>query len=462
VPMSYTQRCTFGMGSFSYTCAVSGFPIQAGDKVRYMLLTEYPYKDRGPCYMHDLWVPRTLPLKAKYNDYGSVEGVESGPSQDLWMEGFKRDLIEMGWGDNPCHDVPTSKGMTFEDLLTALGERRVYVNRHYVSLQSERIKNILDTGETALKEIRGETAERSKPLVPKGIPTLRRVSKFLALAGLPMFDGSHGQGAYMVDEIRYGFLRIRYQDYGSDTPTQIAKLKSAQEALRHYASMITTGSGNYAHSAELVVCRRPEISTRNRGYAHNWVAKEEPKGLLVEQCMILEDVWQAMLKYELTSDWNSDVYTIRDYRKGLRKFASERKAKDKKGKKPLSFTETLLLDRTQSPYPGVEEVCPSYDRSITLDPKEHMELMLRKDEVPESFIDSAAEYAFVKSVLSQLRWYWRPSYSIGPQCNGWTEQKRHMKALNAIANKRAKVENEEDEEEQETDEEDDVVSSPTL
>jgi hypothetical protein len=92
--------------------------------------------------------------------------------------------------------------------------------------------------------------------------------------------------------------------------------------------------------------------------------------------------------------------------------------------------------------PGVSSVFNN--RSLTLDTSDNLEIMLAKEIVPESFVDTVAEFAFVKTVLGLLRWYWRPSYSIGPQYNGWVDQKQHMAALRSIATKCAKIETAED------------------
>ena len=63
------------MGSFATTCAVSELPIEAGDKVRYLLLSSNPYIEGVKCHTSDLWFPRTYPVQAVYNDYGSIENI---------------------------------------------------------------------------------------------------------------------------------------------------------------------------------------------------------------------------------------------------------------------------------------------------------------------------------------------------------------------------------------------------
>lgn len=62
------------MGSFSYTCAFSDLPIEAGDKVRFFTLMGSPYNEAGNlCESTNKWLPRSFPFKASYNDYGTIE-----------------------------------------------------------------------------------------------------------------------------------------------------------------------------------------------------------------------------------------------------------------------------------------------------------------------------------------------------------------------------------------------------
>ena len=62
------------MGSYDYTCGVSNLPISCGTDVRVLLLSKNPYDLMGSsaCEMHSLWVPRTFPIKGKYDDYGNI------------------------------------------------------------------------------------------------------------------------------------------------------------------------------------------------------------------------------------------------------------------------------------------------------------------------------------------------------------------------------------------------------
>lgn len=68
------------MGCWNETCGVSNLDIEYGDPVRLILL-EQDYGapkeyTRGFCYADDLWRPRLLPVKGKYDGYGRIEEVE--------------------------------------------------------------------------------------------------------------------------------------------------------------------------------------------------------------------------------------------------------------------------------------------------------------------------------------------------------------------------------------------------
>lgn len=118
------------MGCFDYRCAISGLPIKWHDPVRFMLMVKNPgpYVAMACDAAHDdsLWKPRCIPIKARYNDYGSVEGMK-GLELDLMLEGLRRDIVPREQGENEYHDVPVSVDMPLEELLRALWETRVLV-----------------------------------------------------------------------------------------------------------------------------------------------------------------------------------------------------------------------------------------------------------------------------------------------------------------------------------------------
>lgn len=437
------------MGCFNFTCAVSGLPIGAGDKVRYLLLTESPYNSRHGSGMMDFWFPRGFPLRAKYNDYGSVEDVESGPVRDLWLEAFQKDLVEKGWGDNSCHDVPTSKSMSFDELLKALWETRV-------SVQSRR-------------EYKPNPAATAAWVPPKEVPTLQNIRAFFAEKNLPVHTDGGGDG-YMIDEVMPGVVRIRQGGYGQDKE---GKLETLRPLLSDYATVIVAGSGNYANAADLLVLVKPNDKHVQSGFGEKETTRKE---LAVAQTMIREDVWQELLKFELRSyaydsktgkghyvSSGLDRYKAdaKNFTAGVIASIRESQTRTKDLKDLLNFTQ--LYDYSDE---GIESFL--YRKSDHGDPRESVTAAwLSRDTVPftnglstsfrlmlmkfidgkisqeqfDSFIDDAAEFILIHDVLMELRFWWKPSYSIGGQQGDFRE---HQKFNQALADLAAKIMAEQD------------------
>lgn len=120
------------MGSFNATCVISGLPIEAGDKVRFLALTQNRYNEPNghACYVTGRWQPRCPPLRASYNDYGSIEHIKKRFANKVFFKSFDQDVVEKGIGDNTCHDVQVRRGMPRRDWLKALWEGRVEVEDH--------------------------------------------------------------------------------------------------------------------------------------------------------------------------------------------------------------------------------------------------------------------------------------------------------------------------------------------
>src|ERR1700743_832840 len=121
------------MGSFNATCIVSGLQIEAGDEVRYLVLARNAYAPDGNghcCYVTGRWQLHGVPIRAKYNDYGSVEDIVPGFTSDLFFKGLAMAAVEVGIGDNSCHDVAVREDMDQKSWLKALWEGRVKVDDH--------------------------------------------------------------------------------------------------------------------------------------------------------------------------------------------------------------------------------------------------------------------------------------------------------------------------------------------
>jgi len=409
------------MGHFSFTCTVSNLPIRGGDKIRFFLLTENPYGER-PCYMHDVWFPRTFPLKAKYNDYGSVEEVEEGPVRDVWMEGFQRDLIEVGFGDNSFHDLPATKDMSFDKLLEALWEQRVKVKR-----STEIVALELYEKEMEKKGMREPTPPSDRP----GIPTLRSVMAVIKAADLPLYGDTTGKG-YLVDDVDWGKVRVRWDWRGHEGTEHLEKLAAL---LTDYATMISAGTGTYPHAAELTVCPKPGTKDFHGG---SRLEDRNKEPLAVRYGMIREDVWQALLTQPIEGRYDFELksyksLTIDDYRAGVRKFA-EAKPKD-----PLySFgVDHDLVDSCPGSWIAAKSAIP-----FTVGLGEQWILLSRQGALTESFMDTVAEFAFISSHLQTLRHWWKPSYSVGPQEAEWDVQKTYLLQMLKVVDEHLKEDEE--------------------
>jgi hypothetical protein len=133
----------------------------------------------------DAWAFRSIPFRAEYNDYGSIENVhpEDQFLVDLAIAQFNRDAIEIPQGENPYHDPPVTKGMPAEGWWETLWEGRLQV-----------------------RDLHG----RRKVKVPKGTPTWRRVQKLL---GRAESKGKIIPGS-TANRIAYGMVRVSYHgDY---------------------------------------------------------------------------------------------------------------------------------------------------------------------------------------------------------------------------------------------------------
>ena len=113
------------MGCYTYTCSVSGLPIQWRDRVIYLGLTRGEGM-RGIGTQH-AWMPATLPLRARYNDYGSIERWERGAVGKAFFASLLRRAIPRPVGENFVHDVAITADMSPEQWLHAMLEERVQV-----------------------------------------------------------------------------------------------------------------------------------------------------------------------------------------------------------------------------------------------------------------------------------------------------------------------------------------------
>jgi len=404
------------MGSFAMTCAVSDLPIEDGDKVRYLLLSSNPYVEENiKCYVTGLWFPRTYPIQAVYNDYGSIDKVVQPNLCQGFLDGLKIDMVEKGWGDNSVHDVPTKKDMTFSQMLEAVWEGRISVSGN---IREPYISDILD--------------KDCSPKAKEGVPNLANIEALICDNGYSIYDGGSYDNAFMVDEEDYansGRVRVRTAGY-SEKVRDLSKIASAAKKAG-YAVMLTKGTGNYADAVDLLI--RPLPGTKDYHHA----SRKDDRELQVGQCMIREDVWQVLVSYS---------------KRYLKKFKEEA-AKSWESSIPLPPAPDGLMDELEKSEPGIRAFLDKMRR----DHSEYGQLFSKDaipftvglgrafsevvknhenitDEEKEYFIQAAAEMACIQMTLSNIRYMWRPSYSNGPQFGEWDLHAKILKDFHTLAN----------------------------
>ncbi len=411
------------MGSFSYACAVSGLPIESGDPVRCMLLTRNRFHPDGENTSHisDIWFPRVLPIKAKYNDYGSIEGYKEDPT---WLESFKYDLFEQGFGDNTCHDTPTRKSMGFKDLLDSLQEGRVKVVQKYVVIKSNHDKVLAELYDNAQKKTQAMVAQEEE----RGVPTLQSIEALLKKNGVTLAS-SRGGGGFMVDEPTRATVRIRWSSYGNG---QVKHLEKVLEYLKGFAAVIRVGSGSYASEAEIVVFPKP--GTDCRLPAAEGAVPDHDKPATVAPAMIREDVWQALLGLKVDREYEKPRYLkFEQYLESIQTLAT--KVSFICGQP--SFGESSKEKWSITPH-AKWVFGTSHDRVNGLGISEQIQLKLNHGKLPVDFVRTLAEFAFIHTLLSMTRYQWRPSTSSGPQYGIWKSHTAFHESIVKISKKNQK------------------------
>lgn len=426
------------MGSFDITCCISDLTIGVGDKVRVLLLTENPYDDStSVSNLHDVWFPRTFPVEAVYDDYGRVREAKPEFMTELWRDGFKRDLVESGWGDNLCHDVPVSKKMDFEYTMDACFEGRVKVVRD-VGLKSPEPGSLL----------------RKK--APSGVPTRKRLEKLLMANDAPIASRGMCDKGYIVSGVRHGEVRIRWSGTGESWDQDEKYLTKILPLMGEYATMIRTG--RHGTRAEMIVCVKPG----NKDF-YGYLPKSKNKPLLVKSAMIREDVWQGLCDFGMGLDYGQNKVsrkTIldmgREYWKSCLK-AAKAYVPYLKDEDPIDRLNHILYlgahaDKCPQAYYVGKDVIP-----FTVGLGSHFAAFLNKaltekvsDDEVEYFIQMMSEFTIVMSNLYPIRYWWRPTYSAGPQWGEWRAHERALSLFRSIADREANEQERQDSDEDET------------
>lgn len=281
------------MGCFNATCIISNLPIEDGTKVRFLALAQSAINapNDHSCYVGGRWQLHGVPLKARYNDYGSVNKIQDSFTTRMFFEGLKRGVVEKGVGENQCHDVEVRAEMSPNKWLEALWEGRV---------------EVLDYG----RPTEGKEWTPSEP--PEGVPSLRRIEKLMNDAGRPVVT-DYGVEGYILDQVSIGFIRIRCSGYEKQKTDGMQDIPPILHAAG-YAAMVTMGTGSYGRqSVEVLVAPLPQkgVHIHATGLApdrHMRLFEPRP----VSQAMIREDVWQILLSTPVDVRFNE--YTVEKMR----------------------------------------------------------------------------------------------------------------------------------------------------
>lgn len=425
------------MGSFNATCIVSNLPIEAGTPVRFLALTRSRYNEGNEhiCYVGGRWQLRGAPIKAEYNDYGTIENWEDSVTTRLFFKSLDSDAVEKGVGDNQCHDVQVRHGMSAEEWIDALWEGRVEVSDYETRPTSDKPYVVKDEH------------------VRKGLPTLFRIETVLKNAGLEVTT-AYGAEGYVIDDVTYGFIRVRYgRHYAEDS----AALEKAVTVIREagYAAMVTCGSGYYSNHAEVLVAPAPGLDERSISQSTFGLTGRDSdnKSRPVSLAMIREDVWQILLTLPFET-WRG-TYSFSKMKEDALKaldeaFEREEKIKtaDKVDKMLLfmerdhdDYSRDNLFTSATAPYEG--------ESGFTLRKafKFGMEQSIPKEELQKYVVD-LAETAYVQLVYSHLHGQWHPTTNSGQEGN-WKDHRIFLQKLQEI---KGSWEEDEDESEDEDDE----------
>lgn len=452
------------MGHFSQTCLLSHLPITGGTPIRVCLLVGSPYKT--PDRHGDGWSFRSIPFRAEYNDYGGIENVhpEDQILVDLALAQFNRDAVEIPQGDNPYHDPPVTRGMPQEAWWDALWEGRLTVSEGY--------------------------GEVLKVKVPKGVPTWRRVSKYLDRA---VTKGELING-FTVNRIAYGLVRVtyhgdytkRYEWYKAIQPILARRYKVTERyehGLKYHAEMVAAADklgedpkvrasldvwfevapkdGEYPPVSPAVSLREKRLMDRLVNSMGNSVSGARKK-LPIAWAFIREDAWQAALPLggPNYTGWGNSPTVEGEKAKILEVFESSLKGA-RMWKEILSKKTTIAALEAEGMSPrdlagllvNLEHKCPLLKSTppFVQGMAQEVEDLLNREaegtitqEQKDRVVQALAEYAVVRTIMSTVCIDARPTHG-GPQDGAWEAHVAFHNAMTPVVLKADPYPPEEDE-----------------
>ncbi len=423
------------MGSFNAVCIVSGLPIEGGDKVRYLVLARSPFSPDGNDhvnYVNGRWKLFGIPVRAEYNDYGSVTKMENGYAAGFLFAALRAHSIERGVGDNECHDLEVVKDMGKGAWLKALWEGRVHI-----------------------RECHPRSADGESTWEPtKGVPTFKRIKACLAAAGHPVQSRDEEEPyveGFTVDDTSPGFVRVRPGGYGTKL-----KVEDVMPALHQagYAAMVVAGSGSYARDSELLIGPLPpkdkDVHIHVRPYGSDDDMPHTVATRPASQAMIREDVWQVLLSLPGWSD-----KTVEDMKKdaisALEEAILEKNADDQETDDPKELLEKMsqkmrrMLDRETTRETNFfrEVVRDGRIGTLGFGLQDAFESAVEADDLDKAkeFVREIAETAFAQFAFDSLGGQWQPR-SNGGQDPNWAGHCGYLLKLAELAKRRAESDQE--------------------
>jgi hypothetical protein len=244
------------------------------------------------------------------------------------------------------------------------------------------------------------------------------VEATLVKAGEKLF-AEYGDGGFMVDRRGHGHVRVRVSP-GETRFFVTSKLHTASILFQdRYATMLSAGTVGGQTAMELTL--KPRAWTEGFRAAYH----RDPKGsLAVEQAMIREDVWEALLDGEI-AQYQKPALQPWDLRAHVRRiYAEHRKA----------WLETKRLSNVEiADVLGIVHAVIRDALPFMVGLGLHWKLLVKREEpLSEAALDSIAEFAFLHHVLYPTRYYWRPSYTVGPQFGEWEEHAWFQQRMLAV------------------------------
>jgi len=388
------------MGCFDFNCCLSGLGVSAGETVRYLLLAENPYEDFTRVMPWDFYYPRTLPIRGKYDNYGGIEDYDpASPAVASLERGFDEDVIEMGTGDNYIHDGAVRPGLKFKEWHDVVSSGRVHVKRDY------------------------DPSSEPSSKIPDGQPTLGKIKDLLVQAGYTVVEGGRksykecsvsNKYGFLVDEVLPGWVRVRFHAMCDEVFSKdIEYLETALKAVQtHYAAVITAGA---RQEPELQIMPQPgEMSYWNR---------KHDKGARVEFGMIKSRVWNAIMNEPCYGYKEMLKHTKEAWDRAVKRYRPETPIPEELFGLAPELRDLLENMRERESNLSMNWHIGRSDIPYTMGVSEHFNLAARlHGENPftakqiKTFLEDVAGLNVIRNMIYSIRYSWRPSTGVGPQC----------------------------------------------